>query len=106
MLPAMSWMDDEPVRGSYPSIELLALSGIDRMRAAAKGLFPKPPIHHLFGLTPLSSSVAQTTFVMPASPWLQFGDGTLDFKILLEEAPLRALELPGAAQATSISTPE
>lgn len=100
-------MDHEPVRGGYPSLEFLALSGIDRMRAAAKGLMPRPPIHHLFGLTPLSSSVAQTTFVMPVSPWLQsaFGVCMPGTVALLADAPLGSAVLtslgPGQIAVTS-----
>jgi uncharacterized protein (TIGR00369 family) len=103
----MSWLETEPVRGSYPSIEFLALTGIDRMRASSKGLMPKPPIHHLFGLTPLSSSVAQTTFVMPASPWLQSAAGVFlpGTTALLADAPLGSAILtalgPGQIAITS-----
>ena len=100
-------MEGEPVRGSYPSIEFLALSGIDRMRAGGKGLMPKPPIHHLFGLAPLSSSVAQTTFVMPVSPWLQSAYGVCmpGTAALLADAPLGSAILtslgPGQVAVTS-----
>lgn len=103
----MSWMDDEPVRGGYPSIELLALSGLDRMRAASKGLMPRPPIHHLFGLTPMSSSVAQSTFVMPSSPWLQsaYGPFIPGTAALIADAPLGSAILtalgPGQIAVTS-----
>lgn len=103
----MSWMDEEPVRGNYPPIELLALSGIDRMRAATKGGMPKPPIHHLFGLAPLSSSVAQSTFVMPSSPWFQSGYGVFlpGTAALLADAPLGSAILtalgPGQIAVTS-----
>lgn len=62
--PAMGWLVEEPVRGEYPSLELLSLSGLERMEASFKGLFPKPPIHNLFGLIPESSTVEETTFVI------------------------------------------
>ena len=93
----MTWLDEEPVRGGYPSIEFLALSGLDRMRAASKAQMPRPPIHHLFGLTPQSSSVASTTFVMPASPWLQSGAGVFlpGTSALLADAPLGSAILTG-----------
>lgn len=103
----MSWLDDEPVRGGYPSIEFLALSGVERMRAAAKGSMPKPPIHHLFGLKPLSSNVASTTFAMPASPWLQTAAGVFlpGTAALLADAPLGSAILtalgPGQIAVTS-----
>lgn len=60
------------------------------MRAAAKGLMPRPPIHHLFGLKPLSSNVASTTFAMPASPWLQTAAGVFlpGTAALVADAPL------------------
>ena len=68
---------------------------------------PRPPIHHLFGLTPLSSSVAQSTFVMPASPWLQTGYGPFipGTAALLADAPLGSAILtalgPGQIAVTS-----
>ncbi|MEA2517427.1 MAG: hypothetical protein QOG16_1265 [Actinomycetota bacterium] len=103
----MAWLDDEPFRGSYPSIEFLALSGIDRMRAAAKGQMPVPPIHHLFGLRPLTSNVASSTFVMPCSPWLQTGVGVFlpGTSALVADAPLGSAILtalgPGQIAITS-----
>lgn len=69
----MSWIEDEPVRGGYPAFEFLALSGLERMRAAVDGAMPAPPIHHLFGLTPVSISAGRMVFDMPTSPWLQTG---------------------------------
>ena len=101
----MSWLDDEPLRGGYPSIEFLALSGVERMRAAAKGSMPKPPIHHLFGLKPLSSNVASTTFAMPASPWLQTAAGVFlpGTAALLADAPLGSAILTPSDQDRSRS---
>lgn len=86
----MTWIEEEPFRGGYPTIEFLALSGAERMRAAAKGLMPRPPISHLFGLTPLSSSVASSVFSMPASPWLQSSAGVFmaGTAALVADAPL------------------
>lgn len=100
-------MDEEPVRGGYPTIEFLALTGLERMRAGAKGLMPKPPIHHLFGLLPLSSSVTATTFGMPSSPWLQSSAGVFlpGTAALLADAPLGSAVLallgPGQIAITS-----
>lgn len=71
----MSWMDHEPVRGGYPDPRLLALSGLERMRAGDRRQMPPPPIHHLFGLRPLSASPASVTFTMPCSPQLQSTTG-------------------------------
>lgn len=86
----MSWMDDEPVRGGYPTIEFLALAGIDRMQATQRHLMPRPPIHHLFGLEPLSASLDSSVFTMPASPWLLTSAGvfTAGTSALVADAPL------------------
>lgn len=83
-------MDDEPVRGSYPDISFLGFSGLERMKAGTRNQMPRPPIHHLFGLRPVSAGPASVTFTMPASPWLQnalglFFAGT---SALVADAPL------------------
>ena len=93
----MTWLEDEPFRGGYPSIEFLALSGVERMRAASKGFMPRPPISHLFGLMPQTSGVASSTFSMPASPWLQSSAGVFlgGTAALVADAPLgSAISLP------------
>lgn len=84
------WSPDEPVRGGYPDGQLLALSGLDRMRAVFRGQMPPPPIHHLFGLTPIAVSPAAVTFSMPCSPWLQTDAGVFfaGTAALVADAPL------------------
>jgi uncharacterized protein (TIGR00369 family) len=86
----MSWMDDEPVRGGYPDPALLSLSGLDRMKAVGRRQMPAPPIHHLFGLTPVNAGPASVTFTMPASPWLQSAAGVFfaGTSALVADAPL------------------
>jgi uncharacterized protein (TIGR00369 family) len=64
-------MDDEPARGSYPDPQILAFSGVERMRAGFHGKFPFPPIYHLFGSRPVQASQSSVTFAMPCHPWLQ-----------------------------------
>jgi len=93
----MSWMDDEPVRGGYPDPALLSLSGLDRMKAGSRGQMPAPPIHHLFGLSPVSAGPASVTFSMPASPWLLSAAGVFfgGTSALVADAPLG-----GAVMAT------
>jgi uncharacterized protein (TIGR00369 family) len=68
--PSASWMDDEPVRGGAPDPRLLALSGLEAMRAAWGRRVPAPPIHHLVGLRPVTVGPAAVTFTMPTSPRL------------------------------------
>ena len=71
----MSWYDEEPVRGGYPDPKLLALSGLERMRAGFNRTMPPPPISHLFGLMPIAAGPASVTFTMPCSDWLQSDAG-------------------------------
>jgi uncharacterized protein (TIGR00369 family) len=103
----MSWMDEEPVRGGYPDPSLLALPGVDRMRAGLRNQMPPPPIHHLFGLMPVSVGHAAVTFSMPASPWLQSGAGVFfaGTSALVADAPLGGAVLaplgPGKIAVTS-----
>ena len=103
----MGWMDDEPVRGGYPDPSLLALSGLDRMKASFRKQMPPPPIHHLFGLTPVNAGAASVVFRMPASPWLQTGAGVFfaGTAALVADAPLGGAILaplgPGQVVMTS-----
>ena len=84
------WREDEPVRGGYPDPSLLALSGLDRMRATFRHQMPPPPIHHLLGLEPVSASPAAVTFTMPCSAWLQSDAGVFfaGTAALVADAPL------------------
>lgn len=86
----MTWMDDEPVRGSYPDLSFLGLSGMERMSTRDRPAVPPPPIHHLFGLTPESASDGESSFTMPASPWLQtiVGGYLAGTAALVADAPL------------------
>lgn len=103
----MAWLDEEPVRGGFPSIEVLALPGVDRVRAGIRGLTPAPPIHHLFGLVPVSANLTSSSFTMPASPWLQSGAGVFlaGTSALVADAPLGSAILgplgPGKIVITS-----
>ena len=57
------------------------MSGIDQLRAFQRGLVPSAPVSHLVGtrLTQVGSGTGVIS--LPLSPWLQLGDGTVDFKI-------------------------
>jgi uncharacterized protein (TIGR00369 family) len=41
------------------------------MLLSLRGLGPRPPIHHLTGVTPVEAGLGTTTFAMPVTPWLQ-----------------------------------
>lgn len=62
---------EEPVRGAFGDLSVLALPGLERMRQTTRGHGARPPIHHLTGLTPSESGFGTSTFTMPATPWLQ-----------------------------------
>lgn len=62
---------EEPFRGSFGDLSVLALPGVERMRRTLRGGLARPPIHHLTGLTPTESGFGTSTFAMPASPWFQ-----------------------------------
>src|SRR5687767_6788049 len=104
----MAWQDDEPVRGGYPDMSLLALSGLDRMRASIRGRaqMPPPPIHHLFGLQPVSASPAAVTFSMPCSPWFQTDAGVFfaGTAALVADAPLGGAVMAGLAPGQVVVT--
>jgi len=76
---------EEPVRGSYPEIGVLSLPG--EVRTV---MIPTPPIHHLFGMTPVRGSEPGTSvFTMPCSPWLlsTVGVYTAGVYALVADAP-------------------
>ena len=95
----MAWREDEPVRGGYPDAKLLGWSGLERMQAGLRNppKMPPPPIHHLFGLEPVSASPAAVTFTMPCSPWLQTDAGIFfaGTAALVADAPLGSAVLAG-----------
>jgi uncharacterized protein (TIGR00369 family) len=103
----MPWLENEGIRGAYPDPALLALSGADRMKAGERHQMPRPPIHHLVGLTPVSASSASVTFSMPISPWLQNSIGTFfaGTSALVADAPLGSAVMvqlgPGKIVVTS-----
>jgi uncharacterized protein (TIGR00369 family) len=46
------------------------LSGLEVMRGALAGRLPRPPFHHLTGITLREAGDGEATFSMPASRWL------------------------------------
>jgi class 3 adenylate cyclase len=58
---------EEPVRGRTPPPWFRALSGIERMRAASRGLVPTVPLARLLGCRATHVAAGTVTVVMPAS---------------------------------------
>lgn len=96
-------MVDEVVRGSLPPPGFYSLSGMEQARAFLRGLVPSTPLVRLIGHRPTQMGSGSATLTMPASPWLQFGDGSIDIKILMEEA-LGVAVLTGAPPGARIVT--
>ncbi len=77
---------DEPVRGSVAPPWFDALSGIDRVRAWAQGLVPRPPLSRLLGIRPAHVGAGSGTWVMPASAATTFAVGQLEVSAFIETA--------------------
>ena len=94
---------DEPVRGGFPDPAFSSLSGMDRARAYLQDHVLRPPIVHLSGarLTQVGSGSASGT--IPATPWLQTADGTMDVKIAAVEL-LEFAVMTGIPPATEVRT--
>jgi len=74
---------------------------MEQARRAIRLIDPPFPLHHLVGhrLTQIGSGTAAGT--MPASPWLQTVDGTIDFRALMEGIAYFAA-LTGAPPASEV----
>jgi uncharacterized protein (TIGR00369 family) len=94
---------DEVVRGSIPPPGFYSLSGLEQARSFLRGLVPATPLARLVGYRLTQMGSGSATLTMPASPWLQFADGTVDIKILVEEALGVAVltSAPGATRAVT-----
>jgi uncharacterized protein (TIGR00369 family) len=98
---------DEPPRGGFYRPEMLALSGIEQMRAGIEGRSVRPPMHHLIGLRPTEIGPGTSTFTMPSTGWLVSHHGVISGGILaaLADGPLgcsiQSTLPPGTVYTTS-----
>ena len=101
----MIWQ--EPPVGGYPDPSLIALPGIEQLRASREGRVPIPPIAYLMEIPFRELSEGHAGFEMPASPWLANSAGVIGGGVLavLADAALGApihTELPpGVAYTTA-----
>jgi class 3 adenylate cyclase len=93
----------DPVRGGFPDPSFYSRPGIDQARAYMRGLVPRDPLGHLVGHRVTQVSSGSATLSMPASPWLQHADGTLEVRIVAAEA-LAMAALTAAPAATDVTT--
>lgn len=76
----MIWQ--EPAKGGYPDVSLVALPGIERHRAGREGRTPHSPMSFLTELTMTAGSRGHSTFEMPASPWFANSTGLIPGGVL------------------------
>jgi uncharacterized protein (TIGR00369 family) len=98
----------EPVRGGYPDLAFFARSGIDQMRGFLQRLSKRPPISHLTGMLPTQAGPGESTFTMPASPWLLSPQGLIQGGVLavLADGPLGCAIQTTLPPATPYTTAE
>ena len=71
----MIWQ--EPAKGGYPEVGLLALPGQERHRAGREGRTPYSPMSYLTELRMTAGSRGHSEFEMPASPWFANSAGII-----------------------------
>src|SRR4051812_21904438 len=71
----MIWQ--EPAKGGYPDVSMIALPGIERHRAGREGRTPHSPMSFLTELRMTAGSRGHSTFEMPASPWFANSTGLI-----------------------------
>jgi uncharacterized protein (TIGR00369 family) len=94
----------EPFQGTYGAMAVLRLSGMARILSAGS----RPPIHYLTGLRPTETGLGTSTFVMPATGWLQLGVGTYSGGAMawVADAPLTSAIATGLAPGWIATTSE
>ena len=76
----MIWQ--EPAKGGYPDVSLVALPGIERHRAGREGRTPNSPMSYLTELRMTAGSRGHSTFELPASPWFANSTGLIPGGVL------------------------
>ncbi len=99
---------NEPVRGTIGDLTHLSLPGLEAMRRSVRGLAPKPPIHHLFGLTPTEVGLGTSTFTLPVTKWLEDSVGIIwgGTFALVADAPIATALYTGLPPGKMVSTSE
>jgi uncharacterized protein (TIGR00369 family) len=96
----------EPVRGGYPPLAALALTGRERLEVWRRGQVALPPLTHLTGARPTNFGSGTADAEMPATGWLAASNGVITggtLAILADIAFGCALEseLPAATPYTT-----
>ena len=98
----------EPVRGGHLNPALLALPGIEQLRAALAGYQPRSPISHLTGMQLIEAGIGTAVFEMPLSDWLCAPQGAISIGplALVADTALGAAVQSGLPAATPFVTSE
>ena len=98
----------EPVRGGHLNPALLALPGIEQLRAALAGYQPRSPISHLTGMQLIEAGLGTAVFEMPLSDWLCALQGAISIGPLaiVADSALGAAVESGLPAATPFVTSE
>ena len=95
-------MRGEPVRGGLPDPGFFSLAGFEQVEAMRRGRVPRSPLAHLVGLVVTQAGPGRATLTVPASAWLEWGDG-LEVAVLAEAAISTAV-LSGAPAGMEVRT--
>jgi uncharacterized protein (TIGR00369 family) len=98
----------EPLRGAIAVAPAAGLSGLEAARLFVQGSWPKPPIHHLLGLTPTQTGLGAMTFTMPITRWLLDATGIMWGGIypLVADAPISMSLYTGLPPGKGLTTSE
>jgi uncharacterized protein (TIGR00369 family) len=81
-IPSLLEPWQEPVRGGYPDIAMLGLSGLEQLRAGITGHRPRPPLGHLTGLQLIELTTGSAVVEMPLTEWLCGSSGSISIGAL------------------------
>lgn len=104
----MQPITSEPVRGTIGGVAWSTLSGIEAARLFVQGRLPRPPIHHLVGLTPTQAGLGAMTFTMPVTRWLLDTTGIMwgGVYALVADAPVSMALFTGLPPGKGLTTSE
>lgn len=102
----MQPITSEPVRGTIGGWS--RRSGLEAARMFVQGRLPKPPIHHLVGLTPTQAGLGAMTFTMPVTRWFLDTTGIMwgGVYALVADAPVSMALFTGLPPGKGLTTSE
>jgi uncharacterized protein (TIGR00369 family) len=104
----MDTIINEKVRGLYGDRSWAKLHGLETVRLFVNGDYPRPPIHHLTGLTATEAGLGSMTFSMPITEWLQDATGIIwgGIYAFLVDAPISLSLVTGLPPGKAVTTSE